>query len=73
MGVLFWITRYALASGILFAILVAVEFSKGTTGTADILSALAWSLVSAAIFVGSKYWQARKEIACANCNEEPKP
>ena len=52
MGAGFWISRYLLASGILFIILVVVEFSNGTTSQADVLSALAWSLLASAIFIG---------------------
>jgi hypothetical protein len=73
MGAGFWISRYLLASGILFIILVVVEFSKGTTSQADILSALAWSLVASAIFIGSKYWRYRKALQCAMCGDEGKP
>lgn len=69
MGAGFWISRYVLASGILFIILVIVEFSKGTTSQADILSALAWSLVASAIFIGSKYWRYRKAVQCASCSD----
>ncbi len=46
MGAGFWISRYLLASAILFIILTVVEYSKGTTSQADILSALAWALVA---------------------------
>ncbi|WP_300757225.1 hypothetical protein [Janthinobacterium sp.] len=65
MGAGYWISRYLLASGILFIILAVVEYSKGTTTQTDILSALAWSLVASAIFIGSKYWRYRKAVACA--------
>ncbi|OYO28651.1 hypothetical protein [Janthinobacterium sp. PC23-8] len=73
MGAGFWISRYLLASGILFIILTVVEYSKGTTSSADILSALAWSLIASAIFIGSKYWRFRKAIACASCSDAVKP
>jgi hypothetical protein len=73
MGAGFWISRYLLASGILFIILVVVEYSKGSTSGADILSALAWSLVASAIFIGSKYWRYRKAVQCAMCGDEGKP
>ena len=75
MGAGFWISRYLLASSILFIILAVVEYSKGTTTRADILSALAWSLVASAIFIGSKYWRYRKVVACATCSDatERKP
>ena len=73
MGAGFWISRYLLASGILFIILTVVEYSKGTTSQADILSALAWSLVASAIFIGSKYWRYRKAVQCASCGDAVKP
>ncbi|MBG6220058.1 MULTISPECIES: hypothetical protein [unclassified Janthinobacterium] len=69
MGAGFWISRYLLASSILFIILMLVEYSKGATSGADILSTLAWSLVASAIFIGSKYWRYRKAIACATCSD----
>lgn len=73
MGAGFWITRYLLASGILFIILALVEVSKGATSRNDILSALAWALVASAIFIGSKYWRARKQLACTVCStDKPK-
>jgi len=68
MGAGYWISRYLLASGILFIILAVVEYSKGTPTQTDILSALAWSLVASAIFIGSKYWRYRKAVACAMCS-----
>lgn len=68
MGAGYWISRYLLASGILFIILAVVEYSKGTTTQTDILSALAWSLIASAIFIGSKYWRYRKAVACAACS-----
>jgi len=32
-------------------------------------SALAWSLVASAIFIGSKYWRYRKAMQCATCSD----
>ena len=72
MGAMYWITRYLLASGILFGILVTVELTKDKTSTADVLSALAWALVASAIFIGSKYWRVRKALACTPCSGKPK-
>jgi heme/copper-type cytochrome/quinol oxidase subunit 3 len=73
MGAGFWISRYLLASSILFIILAVVEYSKGSANQASLLSALAWSLVASAIFVGSKYWRYRKAVACETCSgDKPK-
>ena len=73
MGAGFWISRYLLASSILFIILTVVDYSKGNVGKASLLGALAWSLVASAIFIGSKYWRYRKAVACATCSgDKPK-
>ncbi|MGK5040679.1 hypothetical protein ACQ4WQ_10065 [Janthinobacterium sp. GB1R12] len=73
MGAGFWISRYLLASSILFTILTVVDYSKGNTSMTTLLGALAWSLVASAIFIGSKYWRYRKAVACAACSgDKPK-
>ncbi len=63
-----WIFKYLAASGVLFVILSVVEFGKGHPGAGDLLGALAWSLVSAALFIGSQYWRARKAASCGACS-----
>ena len=73
MNIAYWITRYLLASGILFLILFLVDLSKGATTRNEVLLTLAWSLAAGAIFVGSKYWRARKNEACLPCAEGRKP
>ena len=65
MGAMYWVSRYVLASTVLFAILAGVEFSKGSSSTNDILGALAWALLASAIFIGTKYRRFRKEQAGA--------
>lgn len=73
MGAGFWISRYLLASSILFIILTVVDYSKGNTNLTTLLGALAWSLVASAIFIGSKYWRHKKAIACSTCSgDKPK-
>lgn len=69
MHLAYWIVRYLLAGGVLSAILVVVEYAKGTPTTVDIASAVAWAMLAAAIFVGAKYRMARKNKACAMCVE----
>lgn len=71
MGALFWTKRYLLAAVPLFAILAAVEWFKGSTSRDDYLSAAAWALIAAAIFVGSSYRRYRQGVACGMCNDLP--
>jgi hypothetical protein len=68
MGAAFWIKRYLLAAVPLFAILAGVEYVKGTTSQADILSAGVWAAVAAAIFVGTQYRRYRRSQECAACD-----
>ncbi len=70
MGAMYWISRYLLASGVLFSILAGVEFTKGNPSGADILGALAWAVIASAIFIGAKYRRYRKEQASALCGEK---
>jgi hypothetical protein len=73
MHLAYWIVRYLLAAGILSAILVVVEYGKGTPTTADLIGAVAWAMLATAIFVGSKYWQARKNKSCSRCVDSVEP
>jgi hypothetical protein len=62
-----WTGEYALALAISFTILVLVDMAKGTTYAAAWHSALAWAIISAAIFTGSHYWRVSRGAACAVC------
>jgi hypothetical protein len=73
MGAAFWIKRYFMAAVPLFAILAGWEWIKGTTSTADFVSAGIWSAFAAAIFVGTAYRRYRKALACAACDAGRKP
>lgn len=64
-----WIMQYVLAAGTLFLILVGVDIASGTRFQDGVWSALAWAVISAALFVGARYNQARKGVACALCKD----
>ncbi len=68
MGALFWIKRYLLAALPLFLILVAVEWFKGSTASADYLSAAVWALVAAGIFTWTSFRRYRNSEACTRCD-----
>ena len=59
-GIRYWLLRYLLAAGTLFAILVAVDLVSGKTFADGVWMALAWALAAAAIFIGARYNQSRK-------------
>lgn len=62
-----WIGQYLLASSTMFALLIGVALLRGETFAGAWPEALAWAAASAAIFVFSRYRQARKGAACALC------
>jgi hypothetical protein len=59
-GIRYWLLRYLLATGTLFAILVVVDLVSGKRFADGVWMALAWALAAAAIFIGARYNQARK-------------
>jgi preprotein translocase subunit SecG len=70
-GPAFWITRLLVVCALVFAILLATEVIKGGTVQGGWASALFWASASAAVFTGSRYYQARKGLACALCRDLP--
>ena len=70
-GPAFWIKRFLMVSALVFAILLAAEVVKGGTLQGGWPSALFWASTSAAVFTGSRYYQARKGLACALCRDLP--
>ena len=73
MGPVHWIKLYLLAAVPLFAILAAVEWFKGATTAQDFLSAAAWAVIAAAIFIFTKYRHYRRTQACTMCDDIGKP
>ncbi len=67
-----WIGQYLLAASTMFALLVGVGLLRGETFAATWPEALAWAAAASAIFVGSRYRQARKGVACALCEDGDK-
>lgn len=68
----YWIGQYVLAATTMCALLVAIGLLRGESFDAAWPGALAWATASASIFVGSRYWQARKG-SCAMCKDTTKP
>jgi hypothetical protein len=65
----FWIGRFCLAAGIAFLILVVASLLRGRALETALTDSAVWALVSSAVFTGSRYYQARKGVACALCKD----
>ncbi|WP_313175246.1 hypothetical protein [Massilia sp.] len=63
-----WISQYLFAAGSMFALLIAVDvLIRGEAFARAWPSALAWSVVASALFIGRRYYNMRKGLDCAVC------
>ncbi|MFC3457691.1 hypothetical protein [Massilia haematophila] len=63
-----WIGQYLFAVASMFALLLAVDvLMRGEAFARAWPSALAWSAVASALFVGRRYYIMRKGMDCAVC------
>ena len=64
-----WARRFLWMTGMVFMILMGAALLKGGTLEDGLSGAFGWALVSAAIFTGSRYYYARRGVACALCKD----
>ena len=60
----FWVRRFLWMTGIVFMVLMAASLLRGRAMETALSESFVWALVSAAIFTGWRYYQARKGVAC---------
>ena len=63
-----WIVQYLLAVVSMTLLLTAIDMMGGETLQRALLSALAWSAVASALFIGTRYRNMKRGIACAVCD-----
>jgi len=62
---IYWSGQYLLAAGSMFALLVAIDvFLRGEAFETGWRISLAWSVMAAAIFIGSRYYRADQNRHC---------
>jgi len=71
---IYWSGQYLLAASSMFALLVCVDvFLRGEAFETGWRESLAWSVLAAAIFIGSRYYRAERGATCAMCRHpDPK-
>lgn len=63
-----WIAQYAIAAISMFVLLIAVDLLlHGETFARAWPSSLAWAVVASALFVGTRYRNMKRGIACNVC------
>jgi hypothetical protein len=63
------IVQFLWVCGTMIMLLAGIELIKGHTLAEALPFAIGWGLLSSAIFVGSRYYQARKGVGCAACGD----
>ena len=65
-----WIGQFVVAALTMLGLLLAIEVSQGSALADAWPEALAWATTAAAIFTGSRWRQARRNVACAMCKDD---
>lgn len=63
-----WIVQYLIAVLSMTALLTGIDVMGGETLARALLSALAWSAIASALFIGTRYRNMKRGIACAVCD-----
>jgi hypothetical protein len=63
------VTQFLWVCGTMIMFLAAIELLKGHSVAEALPFAASWGFLSAAIFAGSRYYQARKGVRCALCDD----
>jgi hypothetical protein len=63
-----WIVQYLIAVVTMSALLLTVDMMGGESFARALLSALAWSAIASALFVGTRYRNMKRNIACGVCD-----
>lgn len=66
-----WTVQYAIALPIIFSLLTGIQYLKGRSLEYSIEFGIFWALVSVAIFAIRRFYNYRKNISCAVCNDLP--
>ncbi len=66
-----WLVQYTLALIIIFIVLTGVQYTKGRSLEYSIEFGLLWSLLSVILFAIRRFYNYRKNIHCAICNDLP--
>lgn len=66
-----WGGQYLLAASSMFLLIEAIDTLRGEAFGTAWRESLAWAVLAAAIFIGSRYYQAKKATPCIVCPDRP--
>ncbi|WP_342117577.1 hypothetical protein [Pseudoduganella sp. OTU4001] len=71
MGTAFWIKRFLVVLVGAFVVIGAAQLLKGHEPEYAAREAAIWSIITAAVFTGARFRQARRGQNCAICKDTP--
>jgi hypothetical protein len=67
----FWVRRFLVVAGLATFIILGSKLLRGAA-LDDVLSeSFLWGLAAAAIFTATRYYNAKRGVACAMCRDTP--
>ncbi|WP_082971465.1 hypothetical protein [Rheinheimera sp. SA_1] len=66
-----WLIQYTIALPIVFSLLTAVQYLKGQILEYSVEFGITWAVISIGIFALRRFYNYRKNINCALCNDLP--
>jgi hypothetical protein len=70
-GITFWLRRYATVFTIAFVVIAGAQLLRGRVVEDALPHALLWAALSAAVFLATRLYYARRGVACAICRDIP--
>ena len=67
----FWVRRFLVIAGLVTLIIVCSKLLRGFALEQVLAESFLWGLVSATILIATRYYYARKGVACAMCRDTP--
>jgi len=64
-----WIVQYLFAVVSMFVLLMAVDLMRGESLARAWPSAMAWAGIASALFIGTRYRNMKRGLACAVCDK----
>lgn len=66
-NLIYWSGQYLLAASSMFLLLEVVDMLGGDAFGANWRESMAWAVLASAIFIGSRYYQAKRGAQCRPC------
>ena len=67
----FWARRFLIVAVLATIIILGAKLTRGFALDEVLTESFLWGLLSATVFTGTRYYNARRGVACAMCRDTP--